>query len=152
MTTRARLPSPSAWLFFAGFVAGFFATLIFHQAMLALLHSLGLTARIPFVFERTPPLGVPAALSLAFWGGLWGVALAYVEPRFPRGVTYLVSALLFGAIGPTLVTWFASAPLHGLPIGAGWHLPDMMTSVLVNGAWGLGTVLLLRLWLWLTRR
>lgn len=137
---------------FTGFVAGFFATLMFHQPMLAFLHGLGLTARTPFVFERTPPLGAPAVLSLAFWGGVWGVALAYAEPRFPHGVTYLVSALLFGVIGPTLVTWFVSAPLHGLPVGAGWHLPDMMTSVLVNGAWGLGAALLLRLSLWLTQR
>jgi hypothetical protein len=136
----------------AGFVAGFFATLAFHQVMLAFLHGLGLTARTPFAFERTPPLGAPAVLSLAFWGGLWGVALAYAEPRFSRGVNYWVSALLFGAIGPTLVTWFVSAPLHGLPVGAGWHLPGMMTSVFVNGAWGLGAALLLRLWRWSSRR
>ena len=114
--------------------------------MLEFLHILGLTERTPFAFERIPPLGMPAVFSLALWGGVWGVAFANVELLLTDTVNYWLFALLFGAIAPSIVNWFVSAPLHGFPLGSGWHLPEMVTSILVNGAWGVGTALLLRLW------
>lgn len=129
-----------------GFIAGVLATLVFHQGMLAILHGIGLTPAMPYSLHPTAPLGVPAVLSLAFWGGVWGVILASIEPRFPRGVRYWITALLFGAIAPTLVAWFVVAPLKGLPVAAGWRLPGMATSVITNAAWAVGTALLLRLW------
>jgi hypothetical protein len=127
-----------------GFVAGLLATLIFHQGVLAVLHLFGLTERTWFVMERIPPLGVPAVVSLAFWGGLWGVVFAQAALR-RRAVNYWLFAAIFGAMVPTLVNWFISAPLHGRPLGGGWHGADMLASVLVNTAWGLGTALFLRL-------
>jgi hypothetical protein len=48
-----------------------------------------------------------------------------------------------GAIGPTLVAWFIVAPLKGQPAAAGWELPRMITGLIINGAWGLGTALLI---------
>jgi hypothetical protein len=128
----------------SGFVAGFVATLIFHQAVLAVLHLVGLTEHTPFVMERLPPLGVPAVVSLGFWGGLWGIVLVYASVR--RGkIDYWLFAAIFGAVAPTLANWFISAPLHGRPLGNGWQGANMLTSVLVNTAWGLGTALCLRL-------
>ena len=52
--------------------------------------------------------------------------------------------ILFGAIGPTLAAWFVAAPLKGQALAAGWKLAPMITGLLVNGAWGLGTGLFLR--------
>ena len=126
------------------FIAGFVAVLVFHQAMLACLHAIGLTAGTPWAFEPVPPLGVPRVISSAFWGGVWGIVFAFVEPRFPRGAGYWIAAILFGALALTLVAWFVVAPLKGAPIAGGWKPAAMATGLLVNGAWGFGTALLLR--------
>ena len=82
-------------------------------------------------------------ISLAFWGGVWGVLLAAIEHRFPRGALYWVYAFLFGAIFPTLVAWFIVAPMKGLPMAGGWQFNRMLTGFLINGAWGFDTALLL---------
>jgi phosphotransferase system glucose/maltose/N-acetylglucosamine-specific IIC component len=123
----------------AGFIAGFLGVLIFHQLMLGLLHLIGLTAGQPFSMRPIPPFGLPAVLSSAFWGGVWGIVFAMVHQRFPRGSAYWVAAFLFGAIFPTLVSWFIVLPMKGMPVGNGWQPAGMLTGFLVNGAWGLGT-------------
>lgn len=133
-------------LVIAGFLAGFLATITFHQLMLMLLNELGLTTRGAFVTEPAQPFGVPAVLSTAFWGGLWGVALTIVSKPNHSGAQYWLSALLFGTFAPTLVAWFVVAPLKSMPIAAGWRIPSMTASVLVNAGWATGTALLLRLW------
>ena len=68
---------------------------------------------------------------------------AVVHHRFPRGSAYWVAAFLFGAIFPTLVAWFIVFPMKGLPPGNGWQPASMLTGVLVNGAWGIGTAFFL---------
>jgi hypothetical protein len=134
-----------------GFAAGFVAVLVFHQLALALLLALGVPVPfMPYNFARTQPLGVPVVLSLAFWGGIWGIVFVLVERRFPRGARYWVAALVFGAVFPTLVGWFIVAPLKGLPVAGGWRPVVLMVAPIVNGAWGVGTALflgLLRRWL-----
>ena len=45
----------------------------------------------------------------------------------------------------TLVAWFVVAPLKGTPVAAGWHPSSMAVGPLANGAWGIGTALLLLL-------
>ena len=128
-----------------GFVAGFIAVLLFHQPALALLTELGLAKATTYAFNPVPPFGVPRVISIAFWGGLWGVAYAAIEHRLPRGAAYWLYACLFGAILPTLVAWFVVAPLKGLPVAGGWQSSRMLTGFVINGAWGLGTAVLLRL-------
>jgi hypothetical protein len=127
-----------------GFVAGFVATLIFHQLTLALLWALGIAPFAPFPTSATQPFGVPAVLSLSFWGGLWGILFALVEGRFPRGSGYWVTAFLFGAILTSLVALFVVAPLKGKPIAGGWDPSLLLTAFLINGAWGVGTGLILK--------
>jgi hypothetical protein len=128
-----------------GFIAGFLAVLIFHQPVLALLTSVGLAMTAVYSTQSTAPFGVPQILSLSFWGGVWGVAFALVEGRIPRGAAYWFYAFLFGAIFPTLVAWFIVAPMKGQPLAGGWEAARMLTAVLINGAWGLGTAFLLAL-------
>src|SRR5919199_900381 len=72
---------------------------------------------------------------LAFIAGFLAVVI------FHQGML----ALLFGAIAPTLVAWFLVAPLKNQPIAGGFQPAAMLTGLLVNGAWGIGTALLLRL-------
>jgi hypothetical protein len=126
-----------------GFAAGFVAVLVFHQAALLVLHLAGLVPGVPWRFDPVPPLGVPAVVSAAFWGGVWGIIFVLLSPRFGRGVGYWAASILFGAVAPTLVAWFVVAPLKGLPVGGSFAWPGVIIGPIVNGAWGLGTALVL---------
>jgi hypothetical protein len=129
-----------------GFVAGFLATLLFHQTGLALLHGAGLAGDTAFSMQPVPPFGMPALVQLAFWGGVWGIAFALVERpigRCPGG--YWLGALLFGAVVPTLVFWFVVLPLKGLPVGYGVRFRGVVATLIVDGLWGLGTAMFLRM-------
>ena len=130
---------------FFSFIAGFFATLIFHQLTLALLWGAGIAPFGPFSMAATHPFGVPAVISLAFWGGVWGILFGLADTRFPSGSGYWLYAFLFGAILPTLVALLVVLPLKGRPVGGGWHPALLLTAVLINGAWGIGTGLILKL-------
>jgi len=131
--------------FALAFVAGFLSVLLFHQGMLALLHTVNFTPISPYPTKPTQPFGVPQIWSSAFWGGVWGLIFAAISPRFRQDKSYWVIALLFGAIAVTLVAWFLVAPLKNQPIAGGWKPATMATGLLVNGAWGVGTAWLLRL-------
>ena len=149
----ARAPQAvSAHKVVIGFIAGFLAVLVFHQPVLAVLVSMGISKATVYSTQATAPLGVPQILSIAFWGGAWGVLFALIETRLPRGAAYWISAFLFGAIFPTLVAWFAVAPLKGQPVAGGWQAASMLTGPIINGAWGLGTAIMLVLGTGLTRR
>ena len=127
----------SRWLV-VGFFSGFAAVLLFHQGAAALLHALDLTPRAPYSMQPTAPFGVPQVLSLAFWGGVWGVLLAASFARL-EGARLIVAATLFGAVLPTLVAWFVVAPLKGASVAAGWVPAAMLIGPIVNAAWGFGT-------------
>ena len=71
------------------------------------------------------------------------MVFALVARRFPRGPGYGAAAVLFGAFALSLVAWFVVAPIKGLPAAGGGRPAAIATGLLVNGAWGLGTALLL---------
>lgn len=121
-----------------GFLAGFIATLIFHQGMLGTLHALNIAPIAPFSLRPTSPLGVPQVWSLAFWGGVWGIVYGFGEGLLTRWLGYWLGATLFGAILPTLAYRFIVMPLKGLPTGK-LSAGLLITGLLVNAAWGLGT-------------
>ena len=59
---------------FSGFFAGFLAVLTVHQAVIAAGGALGfLPGATGWAMRPVPPLGIPQVLSLAFWGGIWGM-------------------------------------------------------------------------------
>ena len=126
------------------FVAGFIATLTFHQGTLAALYAAKLWPKPPFPMAATKPFHIPAVLSLAFWGGVWGVALWQVVGGMV-GASYWFYAIAFGAILPSLVALLVVFPAKGLPLAGGGD-PKVIVPVLVlNGAWGLGVAVLMRL-------
>lgn len=142
--SRSRQSSISAGRLVFGFIAGFAATLVFHQLGLLALHFVGMTPNLPYNMHPVPPFRVPQVISLAFWGGVWGIAFVLVErviARSPGG--YWVVAVVFGAVFPTAFSWFVVAPLKGLPVGYGFHFPGPLVALIVNGLWGLGTALFL---------
>lgn len=128
-----------------GFVAGFIATLIFHQPVLALLSQLGVAPFGAYNLQATQPFGVPVVLSLAFWGGVWGLLFALSDGLFPEDNGYWIAAFLFGAILTSAVALLIVVPLKGGPVGAGWAPALLLTVLLINGAWGIGTGVVLRL-------
>ena len=131
------------WL--KAFLAGFFSTLVFHQGLLAILHAAGATPRAPYSMDSTPPLGVPAVLSLAFWGGVWGILLWLVIAGVQGSPRYWLLALLFGAIAPSLIALLVVFPLKGQPVGGGWKPAVVIGALLLNGAWGIGVACFMRL-------
>jgi len=128
----------------SGFIAGFLATLSFHQLSVWVLWTVGLAPFAPFSMAVTKPFGIPAVISLAAWGGIWGILFALIHRRFPAGGGYWAAAFLFGAVFPSLVVLLVVLPLKGRPLGGGWHPPLLLTAFLINGAWGVGAGLILR--------
>lgn len=128
-----------------GFIAGFLGAVTFHQGVLAWIHNEGLTSREPWSLAPVPPLGVPAVVSLAFWGGIWGMALIFLLPRSPWRARYWVRAFLLGAILPSLVGWFLIAPLKGYAMLGGGQLAGIIYPLLLNGSWGIGTALFIQI-------
>lgn len=126
------------------FAAGFVSTLVFHQAVIGLFHLLGALPVGPWSMAPVGPLGVPAVVSLAFWGGVWGVALWPVL-KGAAGSAYWIRAVVLGAIGPTVVAFLIVAPLKGRSFGMGWDPKLWIGGFIVNAAWGYGLALLLRL-------
>jgi hypothetical protein len=127
------------------FFAGFLSTLIFHQGMLAILHAAGKTPRAPFAMDPTKPFHVPAVISLAFWGGVWGILLWLVIRGSQGSWLYWALALVLGAIAPSIVALFVVFPLKGQPVAGGWRPDILLGALLLNGAWGIGVALFLRL-------
>src|SRR5258706_751139 len=119
------------------FVAGFVATLVFHQGLLALLHAAGASPMKAFSMAPTGPLHVPQVISLAFWGGVWGILLWLAIARLD-GAAYWLAALAIGAIAPSVVALFVVFPLHGLPVAGGWGRKVIVGARLLNGVWGRG--------------
>ena len=126
------------------FIAGFASTLVFHQGLLWLLYAGGASPRAPWNMTPVPPLNAPAVISLAFWGGVWGIVL-WALIHTSRGGARWAKALVIGALGPSLVTWFVVMPMKGMGFAGGWDPKIIVGSLLLNSAWGLGVVLLMRL-------
>lgn len=127
------------------FLAGALSVLLFHQGAVAILYLIGATARGPYEMNPTWPFGVPQVFSRAFWGGLWGIALWLVLERVRTPVRYWTLAVVLGILGPTLVAWFVVFPLRGQPVAGGWQAAPMLRAFVVNGAFGLGVAVLMRL-------
>src|SRR5256712_2018670 len=94
--------------------------------------------------HEVPAVKVPVVVALAFWGGVWGILLGG-PIRVARGGGYGAKALAIGALGPSLVAWFVVMPIKGMGFAAGWDSKVIVGALLLNGAWGLGVALLMRL-------
>ncbi len=122
-----------------GFIAGVLGVLIVHQGVWALLHLEGM---MPPAYPMQPagPLHVPRVADLAFWGGIWGLAFGLALPRLPAAPAWLLGLGLGAAA--ILAGWFVVAPLHGAPVGNGFHRNGVIISLAVNLPWGVGVGLL----------
>lgn len=126
------------------FIAGFMATLAFHQTVLGLIHMGNPAAPAPFNLTATAPLGVPAVVSLAFWGGVWGIVLWALIRNSVRA-SYWIKATVIGAIGPSAVALFVVMPIKGMGVAAGWDPKIIVGALILNAAWGIGVGMFMRL-------
>lgn len=126
------------------YIAGFLSTLGFHQGLFALLHALGVVPMAAWSMAPTAPLGVPQVFSLAFWGGVWAVALGALLRR-ARGARWWLGWIVLGALGPTVVALLVVFPLKQGGFGAATDPKLWVGGLLLNAAWGLGCAVLLKL-------
>lgn len=122
------------------FAAGFVATLVFHQGVYTLIYMADPTGlQAPFNMAATVPLGIPAVLSLAFWGGVWGLPVWWFIKNV-AGAQYWIRAALLGAIGPSAVAMLIVFPMKSLDVN-----PKVVVGALIlNAAWGIGVALFMR--------
>lgn len=127
-----------------GFIAGALSVLIFHQLGFWLANELGYTRASLYNMRPVPPWGVPTIVSSAFWGGLWGIAAAFLVPRLPGVFGGALGWVLFAGIIVTLVNWFVVLPIKGSPMGGGFRMPGVVVVPLVYAFWGFGMWLIAR--------
>jgi hypothetical protein len=117
--------------------------LIFHQSLWYLLYQIDMIPpeRPAWPLDPIPPFGLPSVISKAFWGGVWGAALSPFLDRL-TGVRYWAGWIIIGAVATTLTSLYVVSAIKGEPIPALW--PRLYYALLVNGAWGFGTALFLK--------
>jgi hypothetical protein len=76
---------------------------------------------------------------------VWAAALTPLLARWDGSWRYWIAWLVAGALGPSLVALFVVLPLKGKPVAGGGNLKLIVGALLLNGVWGLGTALVLRL-------
>lgn len=125
------------------FIAGFAATLIFHQGVFAIFNAVGAIQQTPWDMASTQPLDIPAVISLAFWGGIWGMVLwMFIQGK--QGIQYWARAIGIGAVGPSALALLIVFPLKGLAFAGGWDPKIIMGALILNAAWGFGVSLFMR--------
>ena len=129
------------WL--KAFIAAFLATLIFHQGLFGLFYLVDILPKAPYNMTPTGPLGVPSVLSLAFWGGLWGLALVWVLARWGNSLVWLKAAL-FGGVALTLVALIVVFPFKGYGFDVAQLPARFVIGFILNAFWGVGTLVFLR--------
>lgn len=132
-----------------GFVAGVIAVAVFHQLAVFLLGFVGLGEGAVYSFRPVPPLGVPRVMSQMFWGGVWGIVFALIVDRLPARWPVVVAGFVFALGGPVLFGWIVVAAIRGQPMMGGFNPLRMLSSVLINGSFGVGLALIFT---WLRRQ
>lgn len=125
-----------------GFVAGFLAVPLGHQVMAFFHYLIGWRPTMPWdmgVNQRAAfqAFGMPSLINLSFWGGVWGILWALIEPYVPKGWLYWVIAIVFGAVAATAVSAYVVTAIKGLPMGS-----IGVVGLMLNGAWGLVAALI----------
>ena len=126
-----------------GFVAGAIGVIVFHQGLILILHVVDGMPFTPYSLKPTAPFEVPQVLSLAFFGGLWGIALILIMAKI-GGADRLWVALIFGGALPPLAAAFIVTPLKGGNIADWLEWRHILFGFVINGVWGLGTALAYR--------
>lgn len=127
-------------------IAGLLSIIVFHQGLLWGLNQLDIVEATPWSLASVGGFGMPVLAWLCIWGAVWGVVL-WPLIRNAQSAGYYVGAVLLSAILPTLVA-FSLVPLaRGVSIDsllAGLTLARIGVAMALNGAFGLGLALFMR--------
>jgi hypothetical protein len=125
-----------------GFAAGLIVALVVEQPLVWFLHEFGLTARHAFSTQPTAPMAVQAVWSRVFWGGVYGIALAWFGTRYELGARWFVASIIFTAGVRTLLDWFV-LPMFWGHIWAGATVDGLIIPLVLNAVWAVGTAVVL---------
>ena len=87
--------------------------MVFHQGLAGVFDLTGLGSMRAFRLLPTWPFGIPAIVSLSFWGAMYGIVFALLSLRFGRLLWLAGTAM--GLIAG-LVTLFVVLPLKVCPL------------------------------------
>lgn len=125
-----------------GFFAGLVVALIVQQPIVWFLHYFGLTARHAFSTQPTAPMAVQAVWSRVFWGGVFGIALAWFGTRYELGAHWFTETVVFTAGIRTLLDWFVLPMFFG-QVWVGLTADAILTPLILNVVWAVATAGLL---------
>jgi len=137
-----------------GFIIGACAMMAFHQGSQHVLHHHGdklpalieTFGRLPMAYDFRPTFrnGIPLLVVQGIWGGVWGIIIAGLV-RLTRLTSFdLPLGLIFGGVVITAVETTALPGLIGLRQVSSGDEQALLRAALLNGAFGFGTVFLLR--------
>ena len=124
------------------FIAGFLATVVFHQGTVLVCNMLGLIDRAPFNMDPTAPFGVPSLISISFFGGLWGIVIWHFVKN-DSGAMFWLKSFLFGGVALTAVAILIVSPIKGF--GVSFDVARWAFGIIFNGMWGIGNSAFARL-------
>ena len=105
------------------------------------MYATSISPRAPYDFSPTSPLGVPSVISLAFFGGLWGILIWHLIEKLSHRAQ-IIRAIIYGAAGPSIIALAIVFPLKGKEV----QMAFIPLAFLLNGVWGLGLWLLMYPW------
>ncbi len=128
-----------------GFLSAFLGVLFFHQATISFYHGLGWIPGPGYRQVPIAPWSVPALWNSCFWGGMWGILFAILEPRRPASIPLWLFAILFCLTLPLVLgAWLIVPLIKGLPLFANGNTTAMARSVGIYTMWALGLALFWR--------
>jgi hypothetical protein len=128
---------------FIGFIAGFISTIVFHQGILEILFQLGIIPTAPYSMIATKPFAIPGFISLAFWGGVWGIIPAVILRHNSVKFSYWFKLFIFGGIFPPLCAALIVFPLKGILLN--YNFTTITLMFMINAIWGIGTGIIIRI-------
>lgn len=128
-----------------GFVCAALSIFFFHQATISFYSGMGWIPAPGYRPTPIPPWGVPQLWNAVFWGGLWGLVFAVLEPRRPTAMPLWLFTVLFCLLLPLVVgAWIIVPLIKGLPLFAGGNTTAMTRSLGIYATWGFGLALFWR--------
>jgi len=125
-----------------GFAAGLIVALVVQQPLVWFLHHFGLTARHAFSTQPTSPMSVQAVWSRMFWGGVFGIGLAWFGTTFELGSRWLVGTIAFAIGFRTFIDWVV-VPVFWWHTWNGFSVDAIVTPLILNAVWAAATAGLL---------
>jgi hypothetical protein len=125
-----------------GFAAGLIVALVVQQPLVWFLHHFGLTARHAFSTQPTSPMSVQAVWSRVFWGGVFGIALAWFGTRYVLGSRWMIATIAFAAGFRTFIDWVV-VPVFWWHSWQGFSVDAFVTPLILNVVWAVVTAGLL---------